>query len=260
MTSIKGISVAITTYNHLAYLKKCLYSIKKYSVLPRTEICLFVDGSTDGTFEWLRREGIPHTGRTRNAGAFSGWNNAVDQVQNEYFFLGEDDLFFAPEWDVKLAQWIEELDHNYVVMPQLVEPIWGSYPPIYNCGKTVEQFNEEKFVKYCSEVGCHEAITTAVGLWCIKKSHFLSLDGFDTFYDPVFRGGIEFQVRYARKYPHIRWIRVWDSLMYHFPPQIDARYKSKYYKRIHVRNKRYFEEKYGMNHAQAYASIPVGLI
>ena len=262
---IDGISVAVPTYNNLDYLKKMLYSVEKYSVLPETEVSLFVDGATDGTFEWLEEEGIPHIGRRENKGAYSGWNRSVENCRNEYWIMGESDEFYGPEWDLKLAIWIEELGEDYIVMPQLVEPTWGSYPPIYDCGKVVEEFDEEKFVEYCRRHSSkHEVIADSMGFPTMKKSLFFSIGGIDEFYDPLFRGALDFQLRLSRAHPNLRWVRVWDSMIYHFPPSLhnpwdlNPELRAKY-QEIQKRNAKYFMDKYGLNHHQAYASIPVGL-
>lgn len=261
--TIDGISVALPTWNHLNYLKKCLYSLKKYSVLPKTEVSIFVDGSTDGTFEWLEEEGIPYIGRKENIGCYSGWNRAVENSKNSYVLQGEDDLFFGPGWDKYLAKWFEEIGDMYVIMPQLVEPISGSYPPPYDCGKTAEEFNEEKFVEYCKKVRKHEVIAQPTGLWTMKKEIYLSVGGFDEFYDPISRGDLDMILRLHKKYPDLRWIRVWDSLMYHIPPGLHSkrRYQGRpNWKELRKRVIDYFEERWnGMSVPETYASIPVGL-
>jgi len=267
---IEGISVALTTFNHLKYLQQCLHSISKYSVLPKTEASIFVDGSNDGTFEWLEKQGIPHKGREKNVGAFSGWNNAVKNCHNEYFIQAEDDLFFGPEWDLKLAAWIEELGENYIVMPQLVEPTFGSYPPLFDCGRTIETFEEEKFTAYVRQhLSRHEAISDPCGFWTMKRGLFFSIGGFDENYDPITTGSIDFMLSLSEAHPQLRWVRVWDSMVYHFPPQFhrpfewespEPRVPKPFAAEIAKRNVTYFEKKHGITIEQAYNSIPVGIV
>ncbi len=261
---IDGISVAFPTYNHLNYLKKCIYSIKKYSVLPKTELSLFVDGATDGTFEWLEEEGIPHIGRRENKGAFSGWNRAAKNCQNEYCFLAEDDLFFGPKWDYYLAVWIEELEEDYVIMPQLVEPTPGNYPPPYDCGRSIEEFDEEKFVEYCERIRKHEVIADPFGLVCMRKELIFSIGGFDENFDPILHGGLDFTYRFSKAHPEINWIRVCDSLIYHFPPRIHRRqslpHKWEHYEKMDEEHGQYFKKKHGFwSVPQTYGQVPVGL-
>lgn len=256
---IDGISVAITTFNGLKYLKKCLHSIEKYSGLSKTEASIFVDGSTDGTIEWLKSKEIPFDGRKENVGQWSGWNNAIKNCQNEYFLQGQDDTFFGPEWDLKLATWIEELSENYIIMPQLVEPTFGSYPPPYDCGRTIDAFNEERFINYCRKhANRHETIAHHMGFWTMKKTLFFSIGGFDEFYDPVYRGDGDFLVRLSHKYPKLRWVRVWDSMIYHFPPKFHRK-QSQHQLEVQKRNAKHFQEKYGLKISEAYASIPIGV-
>lgn len=260
---INGISVALPTWNNLKYLKKAVYSFKKYSVLPETELVIFVDGSTDGTFEWLEQEGIPHIGRKENVGCFSGWNRAVEHSKNEIIFQGEDDLFFGPEWDKYLAAWFEEIGDRYVIMPQLVEPIMGSYPPPYDCGKTADEFNENKFVEYCKMIRRHEVIAQPTGLWAMRKDVYQSVGGFDEYYDPITRGDLDMLLKLHKKHPDLRWIRVNDSLLYHIPPGLHSKQRlwgRPDYKELRKRVITYFENKWGgLNVPETYALIPVGL-
>jgi len=265
---IDGISVCIPTYNHLRYLQKCLYSITKHSILPKTDFSIFVDGSTDGTIEWLTQEyTLSLAYRHQNKGAYSAWNSAVMYAKNEYVYVAEDDLFFGPSWDLKVAKWIEELGPNYVVMPQLVEPIvGGSYPPPLDCGNTVDNFDEEKFVKYCLEnSNRHEAIADPCGFWVLPKDLFFSVGGFDVAYDPVTVGSIDYQLMLSRAHPELRFVRVWDSMIYHFPPSPDRlawwrrEEQGSWHYKAHMRNVQYFENKWKINIEQGYRSIPVGI-
>lgn len=51
-------SVIVPTYNRLDNLKRCLYALQNQKNAPKFEIIVIDDGSTDGTFEWLRNEYI----------------------------------------------------------------------------------------------------------------------------------------------------------------------------------------------------------
>jgi len=258
---IDGISVALTTWNHLPYLKRCLWSLREYSALPKTEVSIFVDGSDDGTIKWLEEAGIRFRGRFKQQGAFSGWNRAVEACRNEYFIIGEDDTFFGLNWDVKLAAWIAELGPDYIVMPQLVEPTPGSYV-VHDCGKTIDKFDEGKFLEFCLDHQFrHEIIPSHQGFWTMKKSLFQSVRGFDEAYDPGTRGTLDLQLRLHYKYPNLRWLRIWDAMVYHFPTAKEARqlYKTEEFLAKHQWNVAYFEEKYGLNAEEAFALIPVGL-
>jgi len=256
---IDGISIALPTYNHLEYVKKCVYSIQKYSALPKTEVSIFVDGSTDGTIEWLEQEGIPYHAQVENKGAWSSWNQAVKHAKNEYVIQGEDDVFYGPDWDVNVARWIEELGDKYIVVPQIIEPVKGSYP-IVPCGTTVDKFDEEKFVAYCHKNMRHEIIPDYMGLWIMKKEMFWGAGGFDPIYDPVFFGALDFYMRFIRKYPDVRFVRVWDSMTYHFPPMFHRGHRGvKKYQDIAKAHLKIFMDRWGMEPGEAYRQIPAGL-
>lgn len=260
---INGITVALPTFNHLDHLKRCLYSLRMNSVLPDTEVSIFVDGSTDGTIEWLQEAGIAYNSRAENKGAFSGWNEAVKHCRNEFFIIGEDDTFFGPSWDRGLAKWQDELGNEYIIMPQLVEPIkHGSYVEGY-FGDGLEDFDEDAFMMFCNEhFGRHEIIPTCQGFMMMRKGLFDSMGGFDEIYDPGTRGTMDLMLRMHYAYPNLRWVRVWDVMLYHF---VTVKHKTRdiyttdKFHQKHLWNVKHFEEKYKLNSEQAYALLPVGL-
>ena len=55
-----GFSVLIPTWNNLPYLKLCVESIRQHSVFNH-QIIIHVNEGTDGTLEWVEKEGLDYT-------------------------------------------------------------------------------------------------------------------------------------------------------------------------------------------------------
>ena len=68
-------SIIIPTFNNIAYLKKCIESIKKNSKFEH-EIIPHVNEGSDGTIEFLEQENIKFTHTKYNSGICEGINKA----------------------------------------------------------------------------------------------------------------------------------------------------------------------------------------
>lgn len=52
---LASLSIVIPSFNGRSYLETCLPSVRRHA-LPTTQVIVVDDGSTDGTWDWLRRE------------------------------------------------------------------------------------------------------------------------------------------------------------------------------------------------------------
>lgn len=96
------ISVAISTYNRLSYLRDCIASLLALAPLP-DEIIVVNDGSTDGTRQYLnhlaktnpRIRVFHHEG---NRGLSAGRNTAIKHARGEIIAFTDDDCIADPHW------------------------------------------------------------------------------------------------------------------------------------------------------------------
>lgn len=253
---IDGFSVLLPTYNNLSYLKVCLESLKKYSTL-KNQVSIVVDGSTDGTCEWLRETGHEFTYRAHR-GAFSGWNLCAEKARKDLFFIGEDDFFFLPNWDVNLARWIEELPDDYIIATQIIEPFKGSYL-YYDCGDgpAGRPLEEEKLKNYASRVGKHTLKTQAFSMFAVSRRDWEAVGGYDERFDPVASGTRDLQMRLHRLRPR-KWVIAEDVFVYHFKPQ--GRVMPYIANQSNAeKNIEYFKEKWGMDIPTSDLYLEAGL-
>lgn len=100
----KTVDICVVTYNRLAYLELCIWSI-----LASTKINyrLFVisDNSTDGTNEWLLK--MKDLGKIdeviineTNLGSAESFNKVIRATDSNVFVMACDDIWFHRDWDV----------------------------------------------------------------------------------------------------------------------------------------------------------------
>lgn len=233
----------------LEYLKICVDSIEKNSVLDN-ELCICVDGSTDGTLQWLDMKGLPYTAR-ENRGAFSAWNECAKLATKDYVFVSEDDFYHCPNWDIRLAEWLQHMSDDVVLGPQLIEPFRGSYV-YYDCGDGPwgKPFDESKLQQWVEQHSRHKYVKQPFLMPLLKLSDWRSVGGFDERYDPCASGMRDLQMKIHHKHPR-KWIIVENAYLYHFKPQNRLRPNvlggKEFTTKISIRNAELFKKKWGMN-------------
>ena len=134
-------SIIIPTLNNLKYLKKCIESIEKNSKYKH-EIVPHVNIGSDGTAKYLESKKISFTYTKENVGICKGMNMAVKNSYYEYILYAHDDFYFCNHWDDILINEVKKIKHNnFYLSGTMVHN--GQID--FNCGDTLETFEEEKF-------------------------------------------------------------------------------------------------------------------
>jgi glycosyltransferase involved in cell wall biosynthesis len=143
-------SILIPSWNNLDYLKCCIQSIQKNSRYKH-QLIVHVNEGKDGTLEWIREQGISYTYSQGNVGVCYGFNAPAALATTDYILLSDDDYYFAPDWDFFLLEEIKKLDHIYFsICGTMIEHSTTQYSSMiapHNFGKTVKEFDEERFLK-----------------------------------------------------------------------------------------------------------------
>ena len=143
-------SIIIPTWNNLEYIKCCVASIKKNSKHTH-QIIIHVNEGSDGTLDWIKSMELDHSHSEYNVGVCYGFNAASTLASTEYIVLSDDDFYFAPDWDHHLLEEIEKINtHSFCISGTMIEHSSSGNKCVlapYNYGKTVQEFNEEKFLK-----------------------------------------------------------------------------------------------------------------
>ncbi|MFZ5971707.1 MAG: glycosyltransferase family 2 protein [Bacteroidota bacterium] len=148
-------SILIPSWNNLPYLQCCLNSIKKNSRYAH-QVVVHVNEGNDGTLQWVREQGLDHTHSHGNSGVCYGFNAPAALAKSDYLLLSDDDYYFAPDWDYYLLEEIKKLDHIYFcitgTMIEHGQVRFNTTISNRDFGKTVETFNEKKFLEEYSKI------------------------------------------------------------------------------------------------------------
>ncbi len=143
-------SILIPSWNNLDYLQCCIQSIRKNSRFKH-QLIVHVNEGKDGTLEWIKEQKISYTYSTGNVGVCYGFNAPAALATTDYILLSDDDYYFAPDWDFFLLEEIKKLDHIYFsICGTMIEHSTTQYSSMiapHNFGKTVKEFDEERFLK-----------------------------------------------------------------------------------------------------------------
>jgi glycosyltransferase involved in cell wall biosynthesis len=170
--------VIIPTHNAADYLDLCLYSLKKYSVWNH-EYYIILDDCSDHTMDICKKYDVYSASvcfnspyKTRNY-----IKNILDLDEDFYLFMTADDMFASPNWDESIFKhycqdtdvvWSSQLT-DYLLKNTFNEikkhkpdftldrfvndwALGGIHVDFYECGITVNTFNEEVFLKKYHEL------------------------------------------------------------------------------------------------------------
>ncbi len=117
---MKNTAIVILNYNGRDYLEKFLPSVIQYSGDAR--IVIADNASTDDSVAWLKSTGwnTELIEITENLGYSGGYNQALEQVDAEYFVLLNSDVEVTENWLVPIIQLMEQHPDVSAVQPKLL--------------------------------------------------------------------------------------------------------------------------------------------
>ena len=138
-------SIIIPTFNNLNYLKLCIESIKKNSVYDH-ELLFHINEGSDGSLEYIKENKYKYSYSKKNQGVCVAYNEAAKLAKNNYIVLAHDDMYFCPGWDAVFYNEIKKISSKDFFLSGTMVQNFGTYIKL-DCGKTYENFNEEKLLK-----------------------------------------------------------------------------------------------------------------
>ena len=114
-----GVSVVLPTFNRLPALRRNFPSL--LALRGVDELVVVVDGSTDGTAEWLRSLGEPRVRiiEQDQRGSPAARNRAIGAAHGAWVLMTEDDCHLPPDFAVVLLAVARERDADIVSAPWL---------------------------------------------------------------------------------------------------------------------------------------------
>lgn len=144
----EGFSVLIPTWNNLPYLKLCVESVRKNSVLEH-QIIVHVNDGSDGTLEWVRQEGLDYTHSPENIGVCLAMNMMRRLVKKDYIYFINDDMYVLPQWDQVLMDEVKSLrDNLFYLSGTMIQPHHAKDVGLcINYGDSIETFQEKRLLE-----------------------------------------------------------------------------------------------------------------
>lgn len=210
--------VLIPTWNNLPFLRNCLDSLSKHSTLKIQPIVIANEGK-DGTVDWLQSvQKIDYIHAKRNMGICYALNIARSLAKADYIVYSNDDMYFLPDWDVKMMQEIKQLDHHYFMLSAtMIEPEETGNPcvSIANYGRDLDSFDEKKLV---STFHTHHKEDWKGSTWppnVVHKDIWDLVGGLSIEYSPGMYSDPDFSMKlYQAGVRHFKGIG--NSMVYHF--------------------------------------------
>ena len=187
-------SIIIPTFNNLKYLKLCIKSIKKNSKFNH-EIIIHINEGIDGTLEYLKDKEFITSYCKENSGVCVGFNKATALASRKYIVLAHDDMYFCPDWDVVFYDEIKKHPENkdFFISGTMVQP-FKSYLE-FDCGKTLEEFDEEKLLKNVKQLEFNDYQGTHWQPSLIPKITWDKVGGFSEEFSPGLGSDPDFNMK-----------------------------------------------------------------
>ncbi len=121
---------------------------------------MHVNEGHDGTLEWVREQGLSHTYSDGNAGVCYGFNGPASLATSKYIVLSDDDYYSHPAGTNLLLKEVQSRNDIYFcITGTIIEHSASQYDSIIankNFGKTVQEFDEARFLKEYNTFPFHD--------------------------------------------------------------------------------------------------------
>lgn len=205
-----NLCIAITTFNRVDYLKKCVNTWRETKGNHNWELIVADNGSTDGTVEWCESFSDITLIENKERGLHYQINSLLKHINRSGFdicFMADDDVYFSkPGWDdlyinaMKESNFEHLVYHNqsrkkvFIDKPILKEKVasYTDWIHALGCFYTVTQNIIDKVGYYdIRTFGPHESAHIDYTYRCCKA-------GFNTLPNP-------FDAKYSNEYVKLRW-------------------------------------------------------
>lgn len=159
------VSIIITMYNSKKYIENCIISVLNQTY-KNIEIILVDDGSTDGTYEYVKKcfkDNRVHIYSKTNGGPASAKNYGLSQVSGDYFLFLDSDDWIEANLVEELVKKIIIDDADIVFYDFIMENIYGKNLSYWKLSKY--NFYDQKDIIYFHATskfpsGSHKIIST----------------------------------------------------------------------------------------------------
>ena len=241
-----GFSILIPSWNNLPFLKLCIKSIHKNSVLTH-EIIVFVNEGQDGTAAFLKEFGITHLVSEKNLGVCVAINRASEKASRDWLVYLNDDMYVLPGWDRELANAIEQsTTKNILLSGTMVEPLDSGNRCVIvaDYGDSPGTFSEEKLLREFSAFQKNDWSGSSWPPILVARELWQKVGGYSEEFSPGMSSDPDFSMKLWKA--GVRDFRgIAKSRVYHFQAKSTGRIQKN-------NGRRQFLEKWGISQSVFY--------
>jgi len=176
------ISIIVPTYNNLNFLKFFISSLKENSYYDH-EIIVHINDGSDGTLEYIKQNNISHTHSNDNIGMCYAVNKASSKSSTNFILYAHDDMYFCKNWDLYLENEVKKHKKNlYYISGTTIS--YGDAIIKYDCGTSPENFDFNKFNKFCENDKSFDLQGSHWAPHLIHKELWNKVGGFSVEFNP----------------------------------------------------------------------------
>lgn len=116
---MKKLTLVVVNWNGLDNIKGLVQSLKKQT-FKEFDLLVSDNGSTDGSIEWMRKNGVKFVENGENLGFPKGANAGLKRVRTKYVGVLNDDMRLEPDCLEKLIRVLENDPRAASVQPKLL--------------------------------------------------------------------------------------------------------------------------------------------
>jgi glycosyltransferase involved in cell wall biosynthesis len=187
---MKNISFIIPSYNNLQHLKNVYVSIQKHA--PEAEVILLDDGSTDGTYDWMKEmytkdENLVILRVDERVGHTILYDKGIDLATNDIVGILHADMILGPNY---VENMLKHLEPGKVVCATRIEPPLhpeGKEKIIRDFGMDFDTLNIDAFEEFVASAQSEFNNQTTTGMfapWILYKKDFQAIGGHDPLFAP----------------------------------------------------------------------------
>lgn len=210
-------SILIPSWNNLELLKLCVRSIRENSAFEH-QIIVHVNDGRDGTLDWVRAEGLDHTGSDDNIGICLAVNEAAMLARNDYILYLNDDMYCCPGWDSALADKLARLDTDlFMLSGTMIERRDTGNPCIIvrNYGSDVADFDEARLLADLPQMYKQDWFGATWPPTLVHRKWWFKVGGYSSEFSPGMSSDNDFSMKLWHAGCRI-FLGVGASRVYHF--------------------------------------------
>jgi GT2 family glycosyltransferase/glycosyltransferase involved in cell wall biosynthesis len=242
------VSIVIVTWNNVEYTRLCLESVARNTLWPALEVIVVDNASHDGTRDFLvtmseRLSGLELIFNDENRGFATAANQGLSRARGERIVLLNNDVIVPPGW---LAKLIRHLDDSASGLVVAVTNHSGNESRIEVDYREIDEM--EAFASRYTRA--HEGVTFDIAvatMYCVAmRRDTLTTVGL---LDERFTIGMFEDDDYSHRVrlAGLRVLCAEDAFVHHFGGASFATMSPEEYRELFERNRKAFEEKWGVN-------------